>query len=243
MRATALVFDQSGADAARVVIAADVDVNGFSFEPEENSRLGGAVEFAVAATHLATGRVYHFDQTVEMHLSPETRRRLGVTWYSMSRDFTLPSGAYQAKVVVRDRTSGLVGSVTHGFEVPPLGGFRVSSPILTDTLQADSTGKTMTAPVLVARRTFLGNATLFCQYTVFGAARDGAGQPARLGQLDLEAGQRDRGPGSPGARAQPVGRRPAASPVWNCTSRPLAGGLRADAGGPGRARREGCGAP
>ena len=75
MRATALVFDQSGADAARVVIAADVDVNGFSFEPEQDSRVGGAVEFAVAATHLATGRVYHFDQTVEMHLSPETRRR------------------------------------------------------------------------------------------------------------------------------------------------------------------------
>jgi hypothetical protein len=52
-----------------------------------------------------------------------------------------------------------------------LDGFRVSSPILTDTLQADSTGQAVTAPVLVARRTFLGNATLFCQYTVFGAAR------------------------------------------------------------------------
>ena len=186
VRATALVFDQSGADAARVVIAADVDVNGFSFEPEENSRLGGAVEFAVAATHLATGRVYHFDQTVEMHLSPETRRRLGLTWYSMSRDFTLPSGAYQAKVAVRDRTSGLIGSVTHEFEVPPLGGFRVSSPILTDTLQADSTGKTTTAPVVVARRTFLGNATLFCQYTVFGAALDGAGQPHVSGSWILK---------------------------------------------------------
>jgi hypothetical protein len=85
VRATALVFDQSGADAARVVISADVDINGFSFEPEEDSRLGGAVEFAVAATHLGSGRVYHFDQTIEMHLSPETRRRLGVTWYSMSR--------------------------------------------------------------------------------------------------------------------------------------------------------------
>ena len=104
----------------------------------------------------------------------------------MSRDFTLPAGAYQAKVVVRDRTSGLVGSVTHEFEVPPLGGFRVSSPILTDTLQTDSTGQTMTAPVLVARRTFLGNATLFCQYTVFGAARDGAGQPHVSGSWILK---------------------------------------------------------
>ena len=90
VRATALVFDRSGADGARVVIAADVDINGFSFQPEEGSRLGGSMEFAVAATHLATGRVYHFDQTIEMHLSPETRQRLGVTWYSLSRDFALP---------------------------------------------------------------------------------------------------------------------------------------------------------
>ena len=40
VRATALVFDQSGADAARVVIAADVDVNGFSFEPEAGFAAG-----------------------------------------------------------------------------------------------------------------------------------------------------------------------------------------------------------
>ena len=44
----------------------------------------------------------------------------------------------------------------------------------------------MTAPVLVARRTFLGNATLFCQYTVFGAARDGAGQPHVSGSWILK---------------------------------------------------------
>jgi VWFA-related protein len=186
IRATALVFDQSSGDAARVVIAADVDINGFTFQPEPDSRLGGAVEFAVAATHLTTGRVYHFDQTIEMHLSPETRRRLGVTWYPMSREFALPAGGYQAKVVVRDRTSGLVGSVTHEFEVPRLDGFRVSSPILTDTLQTDATGQTTASPVVVARRTFLGNSTLFCQYTVFGAAHDSGGQPHVSGSWALK---------------------------------------------------------
>jgi VWFA-related protein len=185
VRATALVFDQAGPDAARVVIAADVDVNGFTFQPEDDSRVGGAVEFAVAATHLGTGQVFHFDQTIEMHLSPETRRRLAVTWYSLSREFTLPAGSYQAKVVVRDRTSGLVGSVTHEFDVPPLGGFRVSSPILTDTLQPESAGQANATPVLLARRTFLGNATLFCQYTVFGAERDPSGAPHVTGSWAL----------------------------------------------------------
>lgn len=175
VRATSLVFDRVADDTARVVIAADVDVNGFTFEPEDEGRFKGAVEFAVAATHLGTGKVFHFEQTTEMHLRPETRRRLGVMWYALQRDFTLPEGSYQAKVVVRDRTSGRIGSVTHEFEVPPVGGFRVSSPILTDSLQTDATGQSASKPVLLARRTFMEGATLFCQYTVYGAMRDSAG--------------------------------------------------------------------
>jgi VWFA-related protein len=185
VRATSLVFDQAASDAARVVIAADIDVNGFLFEPEADGRFKGAVEFAVAATHLSTGKVFHFEQTTEMHLSPETRRRLGVTWYSLTRDFTLPQGSYQAKVVVRDRTSGRIGSVTHEFEVPPVGGFRVSSPILTDSLQTDRTGQSTAKPVLLARRTFMEGATLFCQYTVYGAARDSAAAPHVSGSWAL----------------------------------------------------------
>ena len=177
MRATALVFDQAGADAAHVVVAADVDVNGFTFNPEEGGRLAGAVEFAVAATNLATGQVFHFEQTTEMHLRSETRQRLGITWYSLQRDFTLPVGSYQAKVVVRDRTSGRIGSVTHEFDVPALSAFRISSPILTDAVQMDSSGKATPKPVVLARRTFLEGATLFGQVSAYGAARVGEGRP------------------------------------------------------------------
>ena len=106
VRATALVFDRSSNDSARVVIAADVDVKSFVFEPEDGGRSRGSVEFAVAATRLETGEVFHFEQTTAMNLKAETRDRLGVTWYSMSREFSLPTGAYQASVVIRDRTSG-----------------------------------------------------------------------------------------------------------------------------------------
>jgi hypothetical protein len=141
VRATALVFDRVSTDAARVVIAADVDVKSFLFEPEEGGRSRGSVELAVAATRLDTGEVFHFEQTTAMNLKAETRDRLGVTWYSVSREFSLPSGAYQARVVIRDRTSGRIGSVTHAFDVPPLTGFRVSSPLLTDVLQTDPTGQ------------------------------------------------------------------------------------------------------
>jgi VWFA-related protein len=187
VRATALVFDRSSNDSARVVIAADVDVKSFVFEPEDGGRSRGSVEFAVAATRLETGEVFHFEQTTAMNLKAETRDRLGVTWYSMSREFSLPTGAYQARVVIRDRTSGRVGSVTHGFEVPPLAGFRVSSPILTDVLQNDPTGQSTPKPVLLARRTFLGGSTLYCQFTAYGASLDAAtGKPRVSGSWVLK---------------------------------------------------------
>ncbi len=54
--------------------------------------------------------------------------------------------------------------------MPPLGGFRVSSPILTDQIQADAAGQTVPRPVLVARRRFASGTTLFCQFTVYNAA-------------------------------------------------------------------------
>jgi VWFA-related protein len=189
VRATALVFDRTADDTARVVVAADVDVKSFLFEPEEGGRSKGSVEFAVAATELATGQVFHFEQTTAMNLKADTRDRLGVTWYSMSREFPLPTGDYQARVVVRDRTSGRLGSVTHAFSVPPLTGFRVSSPILTDTLRNDPTGQTTPKPVLLARRTFLSGSTLYCQFTAYGAALDpGTGKPRVSGSWVLKRG-------------------------------------------------------
>jgi hypothetical protein len=161
-------------------------VKSFLFQPEDGGRSRGTVEFAVAATRLETGEVFHFEQTTEMNLRAETRDRLGVTWYPLSREFSLPAGAYQARVVIRDRTSGRLGSVTHEFEVPPVGGFRVSSPILTDALRPDATGQSAPKPVVLARRTFLGGSTLYCQFTVYGAAPDAAtGKPHVSGSWSL----------------------------------------------------------
>jgi VWFA-related protein len=169
MRATALVFDRAGAG-ANVVVAADVDPRYFELQADDQNRLRGIVELAVAATHLGTGQVFRFEQTTELNLRPETKRQLDVWWYPVSRDFTLPPGAYQARVVVRDRASGRLGSVTHHFEVPPLDDFRVSTPILTDQVQADAAGLAVPKPVLVARRAFASGTTLFCQFSAYNAA-------------------------------------------------------------------------
>ena len=179
VRATALVFDQVDAG-ARVVVAADVDPKYFQLEPDDQQRLHGVVELAVAATHLGTGHVYRFEQTTELNLRPETKRQIDVWWYPVSRDFTLPAGPYQARVVVRDRNSGRMGSVTHEFEVPVMEGFRVSSPILTDQIQADAAGVAVPKPVLMARRRFASGTTLFCQFTVYNAALAAATRQAQV---------------------------------------------------------------
>jgi VWFA-related protein len=186
VRATALVFDEVRAGAARVMVAAETDIRGFAFERQPDDRLANVVEFAAAATNLDTGEVFRFGQSVEMNLLPGTLESYRYSWYPIAREFQLPTGPYQARVVVRDRNGGRVGSVTHAFDVPPLEGFRLSSPILSDAVQADGAAQTA-RPVLLARRTFTSDATLFCQFTVYGALRDAATrQPQVSGSWRLE---------------------------------------------------------
>jgi hypothetical protein len=88
----------------------------------------------------------------------------------VSREFALPAGGYQVKVVVRDLGSGRVGSVFHDFEVPAAGSFRLSTPVLSDALETDAGG--VKRPVLQVRRSFARDAVLYCQFSVYGAARE-----------------------------------------------------------------------
>jgi VWFA-related protein len=187
VRATAYVFDEVRAGIASVMVAAETDIRAFAFERQQD-RLANVLEFAVAATNLDTGEVFRFGQSVEMNLLPATFETYRHEWYPVAREFQLPSGPYEARVVVRDRNGAAVGSVTHVFEVPPLDGFRLSSPILTDALQTGG-GLQPAKPVLLARRTFAAGATLFCQFNVYGAARDAATRLPRVSgrwRLDRE---------------------------------------------------------
>jgi hypothetical protein len=70
--------------------------------------------------------------------------------------------------VVRDSMTGNLGSALHTFEVPAATGLRLSSPILSD--QVDASG----IPRLLLRldRHYLSGTALYCQYRVFGAALD-----------------------------------------------------------------------
>jgi VWFA-related protein len=175
LRMTAYVFDETLLGKATVAVAADVDVSNFAYA-EKEGRFTDTLEFLLVVAHRETGEYFRYDQKVEMKLLPETRDRIGKSWFPIVRDFELASGGYQAKIVVRDKLGNRIGTVVHEFEVPALGELRVSSPVISDTLQQlpEGASDTRPRPQLLARRDFEPGATVYCSFEVYGAAKDQA---------------------------------------------------------------------
>lgn len=83
----------------------------------------------------------------------------------LERQFEAPAGAYQARIVVRERGGPKrVGSVLQSITVQPMSAFRLTTPILTDVLLADK------SPLARAERKFAKGSTLHCLVEVVGAA-------------------------------------------------------------------------
>ena len=175
LRMTHFIGGETFLGEARVEVVTEVDLGALELEGREGRYLGG-VEFLLVTAHRETGEFFRYDQKVEMNLLPGTRDRLRKTWFPIRREFELPAGDHQAKIVVRDMRSGRVGTVVHRFEVPHLDEFRVSTPILSDTgpVEGKDPGERV-APV--ARRQFEQGKVLFCEFEVYGAQKDGSGMP------------------------------------------------------------------
>jgi VWFA-related protein len=171
LRMTAFVFDETLLGKASVIVNTDVDIRGFAFE-EKEGRLSDTLEFLLIVAHRESGEFFRYDQKIDMNLKPETRERFAASWFPIGRDFELAPGGYQAKIVVRDKNSGRVGTVIHEFEVPELTSFRVSTPIVTDVLIQGEPGQDRPRPQMLARRSFAPTGMLFCQFDVYGAAKD-----------------------------------------------------------------------
>jgi VWFA-related protein len=174
LRVNSYVFDESGMNQLNATIATEIDVGAISLA-EREGRFEGSVAFVLEAQHRETGEYYRYDQTIEMSLLPQTRERLLLSWYQVPRDFNLPPGGYQTKIVVRDMATGKMGSVVHEFEVPTPGALRMSTPILSDAVDRSGANEVSPKPLLRVRPAFAPGATLYCQFGVFGAKRDEAG--------------------------------------------------------------------
>ena len=170
LRMSTYALQPALADKALVVVAADMDISKVSFDAVN----GNAVLDTLLIVAAQNGGVERADRKVEL------QRRVtppfgGPAWYSFARDFMLPSGRYQAKLIVRDTATGNIGTLTQTFDVPPLDALRMATPVLSDTLQKNAAGASV--PALLARRAFRRDAQLFCQFDVFGAAKGPDGLP------------------------------------------------------------------
>jgi hypothetical protein len=175
LRMTHYVRGEQMLDKAAVVLVTEVDVDALEFE-ERDGRQVAEIEFLLVVAHRESGEYYRYDQIVTMRLRPATRERLSRTWYPVVREFELQPGDHQAKIIVREIGTGLIGSVIHELEVPSLDEFRVSTPVLSDTPRPGPPGRGL-QPQLLARREFTQGKELVCQFEVYGAAKDESGIP------------------------------------------------------------------
>ena len=139
LRMTDYVGEERMLGKAVVLIATEIDTRAVDFEEKDGRNLAD-LEFLLVVAHRETGEFFRYDQGINMKLLPATRERLSKLWYPLTRDFELKAGDYQAKIVVRDKRSGRVGTVMHEFVVPQLDQFRVSTPIISDLPQPPSAG-------------------------------------------------------------------------------------------------------
>ena len=174
IRLTAYVFDETLLGKASAVLHADVDLSTFAFA-EKDGRFSDTLEFLLVVAHRETGEFNRYDQKIDMNLRPETKDRYVKSWFPIQRDFELLPGAYQAKIVIRDKNANKVGTVIHDFEVPDLSKLRISSPVITDTVAPLQPGQPQNAPpklLIIARREFETGIRLYCQFDVYGATKD-----------------------------------------------------------------------
>jgi VWFA-related protein len=171
LRMTDYVGDETLLGKAAVLVNTEVDIRNLTFE-EKDGRANGVVQFLLVVAHRESGEYFRYDQSVELKLLPASRERITRQWLPITRDFELRPGGYQAKIVVRDKSSGRVGTVIHEFDVPDLTQFRVSTPIITDTREAPAGGGPGGRLAPLARRDFPQGTSLFCQFEVYGAQKD-----------------------------------------------------------------------
>jgi hypothetical protein len=156
LRVMTYVFEPRASGTTHVLIAAEFD----------GSRLGGRLELSILATHRDSGREFRADDVLALSVAGGDAS----AWRAVARDFDLPSGVAQARVVVRDPVSGAMGSVSQRFEVPPPGILRLSTPIVTDHIEPASKAGSHPRPALAVHRVFRPEGALYVQFEVFGAA-------------------------------------------------------------------------
>jgi VWFA-related protein len=170
LRAITYVQEPRPGDVTHVLLAAEVDASTVvGVGASSTARL----EVSAQVTMRDSGRVFRQDAAVTI----ASAAGQAPAWRTFTREFDLPPGVAQLRLVVRDPAGGTTGSVLQRFEVPFPGELRLSTPILTDRIEKAPAAGQPPLPALAAHREFSVAGGLYCQYEVFGAARPGGNAP------------------------------------------------------------------
>jgi VWFA-related protein len=175
LRMTAFALEEQTLGRARTLFAIEADVSKIDFQ-EKEGQLAGAMDSLLVVAHRDSEETLRNDTRLDIQLKPGALHG-GPVLYSFIREFALAPGGYQAKMVLRDVASRRIGTVAYEFEVAPLTDLRVSTPILTDTVQ--SSGGAVAA-VIVTHRNFKRTGSLYCRFDVYGAAKPKGGHMPRV---------------------------------------------------------------
>lgn len=187
LRAMTFVMDPRPSGKTHVMVAVELNAGTLKYQPKGNGK-AARVEVSVAAVERDSGKGFIHDDPLE--ITAATSETPG--WRGLVREFELSSGVSQVRAVVRDATSGALGSVTQRFEVPVPGTLRFSSPILTDHVEPATDPHGRPRAALAAHRTFAPAGGLYCEFEIFGAARDqSTGLPKVAAGLEVRTAHGD----------------------------------------------------
>ena len=169
LRMSAYTYDTTREGTTRTLLVSELKIDDLTFQ-EKEGQFSAELDVLLTVTHYATGRTLG-DRPVGIQLAARSDVRGQNAWHRVTQEVSLLPGAWVAKVVVRDRRSGVIGSVTHSLDVPGRGSWRTSSPVLSDAVSADPSPQPQHALPL-ARRTFAAAGRLYCELEVYDPALD-----------------------------------------------------------------------
>jgi len=175
MRLTSYVFEPQAGGKVQTLLVAEADASALRLQPR-NGRYTATFDSYVLVHDRSRDSLERNERLVELDIPADAFARLAQTGIPLQREFQLEPGRYQATVLLRDKASGIIGSVRHEFDVPSPGEFRITTPVVTDTVLPGAAGQAP-RPVPIARRTFRAGTRIATAFDILGATGNGAAGP------------------------------------------------------------------